>query len=689
MPHWCKPITIGGTDCTPVYRHRRVRRGRRAARGVRRAARLDLMVRRYLCLLLVVGTSSAAVRSVEIAGRTPVLDGAYERITGRVHFGLNPQLAANRVVRDLDLAQIDAAGEAECSADFYILQPADPAKGNGTILFEVSNRGGKGMLGRFNFAWGASDFGDQWVMKQGYTLVWLGWEWDIPASNHTALHFTAPHYRAGAPTDGLVRSEFTPEKSGIEMPLGDRNQDAIPVGKAVALYVRNGLDAAPRQIPAANYTLRDGGQSLTMPGGFEAGMLYEFVYQGKDPVVSGAGLAAVRDFISLLKYGGDIPGWSGPRPAAKLAIGFGISQSGRWLREFIYDGFNADESGRKVFDAVWADVAGAGRGSFNFRYAQPSRDGWPYLNVFYPTDLFPFTDTDETDPLTGKAGGLLDRPRAARVQPKLFLTNNSSEYWGRSAALIHVTADGKHDAAISPDTRIYFIAGAQHTPGSLPIAKRGTLNSLDVVDHRPVQRARLADIEAWVKDGVAPPPSVYPHLAQGQLTGLAGLHFPAIEGVHTPQRPRVARRLDFGPEFESHGVILQEPPKVTGAFPVLVPQVDADGIDLGGVRLPEVSVPLATVTGWNLRAPERGAPAELAEFYGSTFLLPATKEARSNTHDPRPSITERYGSMDEFVKRVSTAADELIRERFVLPQDRDYVIERAKGLWRAATESRP
>jgi hypothetical protein len=633
--------------------------------------------------LLTLSASSAAVRSVEIAERTPVLDGSYQRIAGRVHFGMKPRIDANRIVRDLDLAQLNAAGEAECAADFYILQPSDPAKGNGTVLFEVSNRGGKGMLSRFNLARGANDFGDQWAMKQGYTLVWLGWEWDIPASNAAALHFSAPDYRSGVATDGLVRAEFTPEKSATGMPLGDRNQDAIPVGKAVALYVRNGLDAAPRQIPAANYSLSSGGESLEMPGGFEAGMLYEFVYQGKDPVVAGAGLAAVRDFVSFLKYGGEVAGWTGPRASAKFAIGFGISQSGRWLREFVYDGFNADESGRKVFDGVWADVAGAGRGSFNFRYAQPSRDGWPYLNVFYPTDLFPFTDTVETDPVTGKTGGLLDRARAAHVQPKLFLSNDSSEYWGRAASLIHITADGKHDAAISPDTRIYFIAGAQHTPGSLPLAKRGTVNNVDVVDHRPVQRALLADIEAWVKDGVAPPPSVYPHIADGQLTDLAGLRFPALDGVRTPQHPRAARRLDFGPDFESRGVILQEPPKVTGAFPVLVPQVDGDGIDLGGVRLPEVSVPLATLTGWNLRAPERGAPAELAEFYGSIFPLAATKEARAQTHDPRPSVAERYAGREDYRRRVASAADELVRQRFVLPQDRDYVISRALALWDA------
>ncbi len=646
------------------------------------------MVRGYLCVLLCAGTAAAALRGVEIAERAPVLGGAYERITGRAHFGLNPKLAANRIVRDLDLAQLDAAGEAECAADFYILRPTDPAKSNGTVLFEVSNRGGRGMLGRFNFARGAAEFGDRWVMQQGFTLVWLAWEWDVPASNARALQFTAPRYRAGAPTDGLVRSEFTADKSGTIMPLGDRAQVAIPVRKPIALYVRSGTEEAPRRISADRYRLRADGRSLEMPGGFDAGMLYEFVYQGKDPVVVGAGLAAVRDFISFLKYGGEATGWNGPRPAVKRALGFGISQSGRWLREFVYDGFNADERGRQVFDGIWADVAGAGRGSFNFRYAQPSRDGWPYLNVFYPTDVFPFTDTDETDPATGRTAGLLDRARAARTQPKMFLTNGSSEYWGRGAALIHVTADGRRDAPLAPDTRIYFLAGVQHGPRSLPMVEQGTRYPTGVVDQRPVERALLADLEAWVKDGAAPPDSVYPRIAGGQLTDLAHLKFPAIPGVAVPRHPRVARRLDFGPEFPTPGVILQEPPKVTGAFPVLVPQVDANGIDLGGVRLPEVAVPLATLTGWNFRAPERGAPEELAEYSGSTFPLAKTKQAREAAHDPRRSIAGRYAGRDDYLKRVRAAADDLIRHRFLLPQDRELAIQSAAQLWDALAEAK-
>jgi hypothetical protein len=641
---------------------------------------------RLLCLAIFACHAHAAVRSIEITERAPI-DAGYERIAGRVHFGLNPKLPANRIVRDLEFAPLNAAGEAECAADFYILQPQDAAKGNGTILFEVSNRGGKGMLSRFDFARGASDFGDLWVIQQGYTLVWLGWEWDIPTSNRTALHFTAPHFRADAlPAAGLVRSEFTPEKSATVMTLGDRTQDAIPVSKALALFVRQGTNGAPKQVPSASWALGADGRSLEMRSGFEAGMLYEFVYEGKDPVIAGAGLAAMRDWISFLKFGGEIPGWNGRQTSLKRAIGFGISQSGRLLREFLYDGFNADESGRQVFDGVWADVAGAGRGSFNFRYAQPSRDGWPYLNAFYPTDLFPFTDTDETDPVTHRSGSLLARARAANVTPKIFFTNDSSEYWGRAASLIHITADGKRDATLSPGTRIYFNAAVQHMPRSLPLVKQGTQYLMNPVDHRPIQRALLADLQAWIKDGVAPPPSVYPKISEGQLTPLAGLKFPAIEGVATPQHPRSARRLDFGAEFEDQGIILQEPPKVTGAFPVLVPQTDADGIDLGGIRLPEAAVPLATLTGWNLRAPERGASTELAEFYGSAFPFAKTREARAAANDPRPSLAERYASREDYLKRVNAAADELIKRRFVLPQDRNFVVERAARLWDAVSQ---
>jgi len=644
---------------------------------------------------LLAPAAQGAVRSVEIGGRSVILNGqalgeagAYERIAGTVRFGLDPKLAPNRMVRDLDFAAVNAAGEVECLADFSMLKPVDAAKGNGTVLFEVSNRGGQGMLARFDFARGpAGEFGDKWLLERGYTLVWLGWEWDVPAGDVAALHFAAPHFRPDAlPADGLVRSEFTPNSAVTRLPLGDRNQDAIPVARAAALYVGDAAGGR-KVIPAAKWHLGADGKSVEMAGGFQAGQLYEFVYQGKDPVVAGTGLAAARDWVSFLKYGGAGTALADVHKAAKRAIGFGASQGGRFLREFLYDGFNADEQGRKVFDGVWADVAGAGRGSFNFRYAQPSRDGWPLLNVFYPTDVFPFTDALESNPSGGEPDGLLARARAAGVVPRIFFTNGSSEYWGRAAALIHVSALGLEDAPPAPDTRCYFLAGAQHSPGSLPPARQGTRYLRNPVDQRPVERALLAAMQAWLKDGTAPPPSVVPRLASGQLTRLDGLRFPAIPDgggvVRPPLHPRVARRLDFGREFASFGMATREPPGILGAYPVLVPQVDADGIDQGGIRLPELAAPLGTITGWNLRAPERGAPEELAEFYGSIFPFARTREERQRTADPRPSVAERYAGREEYVKRVGAAADELIAGRFLLPRDRAAAVERAARLWDA------
>jgi len=425
---------------------------------------------------------------------------------------------------------------------------------------------------------------------------------------------------------------------------------------------------------------------VEMPAGFEPGKLYEFVYEGKDPVIAGTGLAAVRDWISYLKYGGDPGALADAHDHIRRAIGFGISQSGRFLRDFVYEGFNADEKGRKVFDGVWADVAGAGRGSFNFRYAQPSRDGCPFLNVFYPTDVFPFTDTPERDPATGREGSLLARARAARVAPRLFLTNNSYEYWGRAAALIHVTADGRRDAALAPDTRLYFTAGVQHFPRSLPLERQGTRYLVNPVDHRPIQRALLAAMQAWLKDGTEPPPSRYPRLSENQLTALDGLKFPRLEDVAVPRHPRLARRLDFGPQFAAAGVIMREPPEVRGAFPLLVPQVDEDGIDLGGIRLPEVAVPLATLTGWNLRAPERGAPEEMTEFFGSIFPFARTAADRERSGDTRRSIAERYAGREEYLGQARAAAARLVAERFLLPGDVEFAVERAARLWDAVAK---
>jgi hypothetical protein len=619
---------------------------------------------RFAAFFAVILAANAAVRRVEVVERVPVEHG-YERLTGRVYFGADPKLAANRIVRDLESAPVNQRGEVEYAAEFYLLRPVDAAKSNGTVLFEVSNRGGRGMLSRFNFT-ERGEFGDGYAMKQGFTLAWLGWEYDIPASA-AGLHFTAPRFRPGVPAPGLVRSEFVPAKTVTSMPLQDRTMEPIAVGKPLALYVRDSGDRPSRKIADDKWKLAADGKSVEMAGGFEAARLYEFVYEGKDPVVAGAGLAAVRDWVSYLKYDGQ------DGRTAKRAIGFGISQSGRFLRELLYDGFNADEKGRQVFDGVWADVAGAGRGSFNFRYAQPSRDGCPFLNIFYPTDVFPFLDAP-----------LLERARVARVAPKLFLTNGSYEYWGRAASLVHTEPDGKSDGALGPDTRVYFVAGVNHGPGSLPIRKNGTRYDVNPLDQRPIQRALLAAMQAWVAEGTAPPASKYPRLSAGELAPIDRVKIP-VAGVTVPQHPRRARKLDFGPDLAAKGIITKEPPDVQGEWPLLVPQVDADGLDRGGIRLPEMTVPLATITGWNFRAPERGASEEMVEVLGSIWPLAKTKAERAAS-DTRVSIAERYASREDYMKKVGAAADDLVKQRYLLPQDRNVAVERAGKLWDAIVQ---
>lgn len=639
-------------------------------------------------ILLLPMLGSAALTRVSVIERSDVLGGrplgpagAYERIIAKAYFELDPRLRANRAVRDLELAERNERGMVEFSADLYVLKPTDPAKGNGTLLFEAPNRGGKGMLARFQYATGAADprteeqFGDLWLMKQGYTLAWLGWQWDVPrrgAADEKLLRLDAPVARMGGePITGLVRSEFIPVKRTGTMPLADRDHVAYAAvedqGMEVTLTVRDAAMGQRRKLTGWSFTADR--TAIEMPSGFEPGRIYEVVYRSKDPRIQGAGLAAVRDFVAFMKHDGSALSVLGDqRQYLKRAIAFGISQSGRFLRTFLYYGFNADEKGRKAFDGVWADVAGAGRGSFNHRFAQASRDGYAFFNLFYPTDLFPFMDEPSKDPLTGETDGLLTHlPETA--MPKIVYTNGGAEYWERVAALIHVTPDGKTDAVAPPNVRIYTQSSTQHGVGPFPPLRNRTQYLLNPVDFRPFQRAVLAALQAWVKVGAEPPPSRYPKLAEGQLVTVDRLRFPKLAGVTVPQRPKPAHRVDYGPDFAEKGIVTKEPPVLGAAFPVLVPQVDSDGLDLGGIRPPEVAVPLGTYTGWNLRAAEIGAPRELAGLAGSFFpFAPA-------------EVKKRYGSREGYLEKAGRAVDGLIAERFLLPEDRPRVMDRAKAMW--------
>ena len=637
----------------------------------------------FLCL-----TTSAAVTHVHVKERSDVLGGkefgtagAYERITATVYFAVDPKLPQNRAIRDIDLAPRNADGLVEFSADVDVLRPRDVSKGNGTLLMEVPNRGGKGMLARFNLAQGSLDpqtpahFGDGWLLEQGYTLAWLGWQWDVP-QKPGLLRLYAPIAKNAAgnpPVTGLVRSEYIPSRSGEKtMPLGDRDHmPYTPLESSMSkakLAVRSNPGEAPRVLPESAWRWTPGRDAIEVEAGLEPGLLYEFTYEAQDPPLVGLGLAAFRDFASWARLDGSgIHVLGDMNGKLKRSLAFGISQSGRFLRTFLYYGFNEDEKGRKVFDGIWADVAGAGRGSFNHRFAQASRDGYPWFNVFYPTDLFPFTDSTQVDPAAGGADGLLARVKPATV-PRIFYTNNSSEYWGRAASLIHTSPDGAADVAPPASTRIYFWAGTQHGPGAIrPKPQANALNG-NPLDQRPFQRATLAALHAWVRDGQEPPPSRYPSLAAGELAPASRIALPKWLGVKPPE-PRPARRLDFGPMFQAQGLITQEPPAVRGEYPVLLPVPDEDGIDRGGIRLPQAAVPLGAFLGWNTRSASVGNAGRISSLEGSFVPL------------ARDEILRRYADRTKYLERIAAETDRLIADRRLLPADKSLVLEQAAALW--------
>jgi hypothetical protein len=671
--------------------------------------RLRAIVSSFLLLLsLAVPPLHARVLRVEIASRLDVLGGqlfgdagAYERITGRVFFSLPIANPHNQRIFDLSNAVNVKNGEVEFSSDFVAIVPKDPHKGNGSLLLEVPNRGHARILslvdgGDQNLA---ADAGDAWLLGNGFTIVSLGWQWD--ADGPDAMRFFAPVAKGNGKTiGGLLRGDLMPSHAMPEIPLGHLIMGniggieypvAVPDDPRNVLTVRSSREAERTVIPRAEWQfahtvdgkLSPSDRHIHLNGGFQPGKIYEYVYVVADPVVAGGGFAAIRDFASYAKHAPDAL-----TPAARV-YGQGISQNGRFLRDFLYQGFNADEEGRIALDGVLAHVAGAGRGSFNYRFAQPSRDAQPTSSVFFPTDIFPFTDQPEKDPVTGETAGLLDRATAEKVAPKIFFSNTSYEYFGRACALIHVTADGKRDAPISDNVRIYHLTGLQHFSGPFPPEKgKGDLLGQQLQSPLPVRyfwRAMIANMDAWVRTNTLPPASSYPRIADGTLVPLSSNAFPSIPGVNKPHEANTAYRLDFGPHWPD-GLLTIQPPKVGAAFPVLVPQVDADGNERDGVRLPEVSLPLGTYASWNLRDPSIGAPDQRVAFELSYIPFPKTAADRQKTGDPRKSVAERYSGPEDYLTRYKSAVDELVKQRWILPEDRAALIHRGEQEWAEATK---
>lgn len=664
----------------------------------------------FILLLLspAVSLLHARVLRVEIATRADVLNGkpfgdagAYERITGRVFFSLPIANPHNQSIVDLRNAVNLQNGEVEFSSDFVAVRPKDAHKGNGSMLLEVPNRGRARILSLVDGGDQdlAHDAGDAWLLRNGFTVVSLGWQWD--ADGPDALRFFAPVAKENGKTiTGLLRGDLMPSHAMPEIPLGHlilgniggtEYAVANPDDPRNTLTVRDSRSGPRTVIPRSEWQfahtvdgkLTPSDRHIHLNGGFQPGKIYEYVYVVADPVVAGGGFAAIRDFSSYAKHASDAIA-----PATRV-YGEGISQNGRFLRDFLYQGFNADEEGRIALDGVLAHVAGAGRGSFNYRFAQPSRDAQPTSSVFFPTDIFPFTDLPEKDPVTGETAGLLDRASAEKVVPKIFFSNTSYEYWGRAAALIHTSADGKQDAPISDNVRIYHFTGLQHFPGPFP-PERGRGDLLGQQPQSPLAikyfwRAMIANMDAWVRSNTLPPPSSYPKIADRTLVPLAAYAFPKIPGVNQPHEANEGSRLDFGPNWRD-GILSAQPPKVGEPFPVLVPQVDADGNERDGVRLPEITVPLATYASWNLRDLAIGAPDQRVAFEASYIPFPRTAADREKTADPRKSIAERYADRADYMKRYKNAVDDLVKQRWILPEDREALIQRGEQEWAEATK---
>ncbi len=649
-----------------------------------------MTTRRWSWLALAVWgamTSAAAAEVVrlEITSRVPFGEaaeskiGAYERLRGRVVYALDPEAAANQGIVDLDLAIRDERGRVQFYGDIEIIAPVDRALARPTVLYVVNNRGRR--------TWG----GEPFFLERGYVTVSSGWIAQVPVSPNL-LRLEAPvaiDPDDPVPVLGTVRAELSTDAAVDRLPVGDRNQlafEPLISGLPAATLTRRLREQDPREpVPrdrwrlGARYDGLDEGSGLvelgmTLDGGFEPGVIYELIYEARGSVVQGAGFAAIRDLVSFLKH--DRSATNPLRrpdgaPLAARVIGQGRSQSGRALRTFLYEGFNADERGRQVFDGVMPTVAGGGRGFFNHRFASPTRTATQHLGHLYPVDLFPFTYGDETDPFTGRTDGLLRRARAAGTVPRVMHLDTSSEYWHRSGSLVVTDPGGERDSLLPPEVRVYVIGGAQHRPALAP-SDRGQLPA-NPNDYAPIREALFLALDRWLTDGVEPPPSVHPRIADGTLAPWAesAAGWRALPGVSYPTVIQQPERVDYGERFESLRRIDLHPPRRTGKrYGVRVPALDADNNERGVLRLPRIAAPVATYTGWNLRNPAVGAPTELLDLQGGRIPFPVTAEERERTGDPRRAVTERYADFTDYRSRYVAAAEPLIAGRYLLPAHR-------------------
>jgi hypothetical protein len=654
--------------------------------------------------------------------------GAYERVVGRAHGELDPASPANAIIQDLALAPRNARGMVEYVTDIDILRPKDGGKSNGILLFDVPNRGSKRALSMFNADMkgnaaeqnGFGVAGDGFLQKQGTTVVTFGWQGDVVAGDgRMVTQLPVARNRDGSPLTGVVRSELTTLAPATSLNLSSAwftttpphasyptvetdNTRELPGGFRPTLTVRSRENAPREVIPVKDWHFGGCDQAsdtrICLPAGFQPGKLYEVIYRGKDPVVMGIGFAIARDLGTFFQRA-DKDNAGTPNPVVHggktRSIITGTSQSGRFIRSMIALGFNRGEDGRKVFDAALPHIGG-GLMPLNIRFAQPGRAWGQQVDHDYPAYDFPFTYARENDPLTGRTQGILDRCEASNTCPLIFHLATALEIWEGRQSLGLTDPLGLRDAREPAGVRTYIMASTQHAPPPLPLPARPPFGLCQQQSnpnpHSWTMRAAFTNLVGWVRDGKAPPASVKPSIADGTLVAPDRVHFPAIPATNYGGAARPAPRyagvvstlhvLDFGPGYrpgDSSGILTREPPAVGAAsYGIVVPQVDADGIDVGGVRDAYLGAPLGTYTGWNSFRPDL-FDAGFCNFQGSFVPFAATKAEREAAGDPRPSLEERYPDKAAYVAAIRTASDRLVAGRMMLAEDKARLVAEAEA----------
>jgi hypothetical protein len=600
----------------------------------------------FRILLLLPFTIHAAVVRVDITDRSDIGKAGYEQLTGNLHFEIDPKLPQNAIIADVDLAPVNAAGKVSFVADLRLWKPKDDSRRNGAAWVEIPNRGGKASLPTS-------------MMEQGFTMLNVGWEFDV-SSDKLRLEVPRARNKDGSPIRGVVSAVFTPDKRADEQSITDLTEyPPMEIdGQDSRLIVRDRA-AYPegQEVPRKLWSLQNG--RIRHKGGFEPGKTYEVFYLAEAPPVAGLGYAAIRDAVAWLKHDPASPA------KVKHAYAFGASQCGRLLRDFVYLGFNTDEQDRLALDGILSHVAGAGRLVLNQRWSTPRA-----ISGYY-TASYPFADSAQPDPVSGQSEGILANPRV-RHAPKIFYTNMAAEYWGagRVGALTHTTPDGQQDIALPENVRSYFFASTSHGAAPFPPTSQVKGSPLaNPVNTSPAILALRLAMHRWVTEGFAPPPSVHPKLSDGTLVPVAEVRWPKVPGMASPNAVKAGGRV--------HNPQLPGGAGEGTELPLLVPQIDADGNDLGGIRMPDVAVPLGTATGWVFRPAAFGSPHEFYLLRGAWVPFAKTQDA----NDPRQSLADRYASKEAYLDQVKAAVQKLIEQRFLTTADLEPQLKQASDRW--------